>query len=99
MAGVILSEEGLSRLVQLSASYGSKDFEAEVQQMLAGFSGEEREVVLLHVHDAGQFPLRFALSFEEMSVLVAAWQGYQQEYAARLAQAQHEQQWQHECPW
>src|SRR6266566_5762774 len=84
MAATLLSDDGVSRLVQLSAEYEGGWYGSGLKQKAVGFDGREREVSLFKV-EGTETPITLTLTFEEMCSLVESWQAYIQEQERRRA--------------
>jgi len=75
MAAMVLSDDSVSRLVQLSAEYEGGWYGSGLKQKAVGFDGREREVSLFKV-EGTETPITLTLTFEEMYSLVESWQAY-----------------------
>jgi len=84
MAATMLSDDGVSRLVQLSVEYEGGWYGSGMKQKAAGFDGRECEVSLFKV-EGTETPTTLTLTFEEMCSLVESWQAYIQEQERRRA--------------
>ena len=87
MAATLLSDDGVSRLVQLSVEYEGGWYGSGLKQKAVGFDGREREVSLIKVEGAETPPTSLTLTFDEMCSLVQEWQAYIQEQERRRASA------------